>query len=508
MVELKDAEVAVLKTLLTEERAARAAEREAEREARRRLELRLAELERRLGMDSTNSSTPESKESIAAKARRKAERQTSQRERSKDRKPGGQKGRKGAGLTPAPEGERAERTAEPPAECSGCGHDLAGARQVGADWAQVWDIAPITVEKTHWLLPKLVCGGCGTTTRAAAPSGQAGSVVYGPNVNAAAIMVQALGNVPVERTAMLMEALLSTSVSAGFVAKAHARFADKLACAGFDEAMKAALRAEDVLCGDETPVNVLRKDTDEQTGEPLPGRPHIVTLRTPDERLVWLKPIGARSKDAIKDLGVLNGYAGYLVRDDYKGWAQFAGQLAGVQQCGAHLVRHLAGVRDLHPVEQGWAERVRKTLLAALVAVRQAAADNRDRLDDDLLAGLRARYDHEVHWGQITNRHRDWHDGNHPGYRLARRLAAKAEQVWLFTSNFAVPFTNNASEQALKEPKRHQAVSGYWHTMATLGRYCRVRFYLVTTKGHGIRAIDAIHAVLAGRPWLPTPVAT
>ncbi|GAA0389853.1 hypothetical protein GCM10010160_19330 [Acrocarpospora corrugata] len=86
VVELKDAEIAVLKALLEEERA-----------ARRLLELRLAELERRLGMDSSNSSTPESKESIAAKARRKAERLTSQRERSKDRKPGGQKAARGSG---------------------------------------------------------------------------------------------------------------------------------------------------------------------------------------------------------------------------------------------------------------------------------------------------------------------------------------------------------------------------------------------------------------------------
>jgi hypothetical protein len=108
-----------------------------------------------------------------------------------------------------------------------------------------------------------------------------------------------------------------------------------------------------------------------------------------------------------------------------------------------------------------------------------------------------------VAWGEATNRHRDWHDGNHPGYVLARRLAAKAEQVWTVTRHFAVPWTNNASEQIFKGPKRHQAVSGYWHTMATLSRYCRVRSYLVIIKGHGIRALDAIHSVLAGHPWLP-----
>ncbi|HEX9352298.1 MAG TPA: hypothetical protein VF933_00545 [Streptosporangiaceae bacterium] len=37
------------------------------------------------------------------------------------------------------------------------------------------------------------------------------------------------------------------------------------------------------------------------------------------------------------------------------------------------------------------------------------------------------------------------------------------------------------------------------------GRRCRVRSYLVTSRNHGHRPIDAIHAALAGRPWLPAP---
>ncbi len=53
-------------------------------------------------------------------------------------------------------------------------------------------------------------------------------------------------------------------------------------------------------------------------------------------------------------------------------------------------------------------------------------------------------------------------------------------------------------EQALKGPKRHQAVSGYWHSTTTLADYCRIRSYLVSASGHGIRATDAIHAALAG----------
>jgi len=64
------------------------AELSAERELRRRLELTAAGLQRRLGTDSTNSGTPSSKEPIEAREKRKAERkvrQSSERERRKDR---------------------------------------------------------------------------------------------------------------------------------------------------------------------------------------------------------------------------------------------------------------------------------------------------------------------------------------------------------------------------------------------------------------------------------------
>ena len=495
--EAKDTEIAAL-------RAALEAVRGRQAELIRRLELRIAELERRQGMDSGNSSVPPAKEPLAAKARRKAARQASQRERSKDRRPGGQPGHPGSGLEPERDPDRTEQ-AEPPAECRSCGAGLAGAAGAGRGWGQVWDIAPVRLEKVHWLLPRLRCAGCGKVTCADPPGGRAGTVVYGPHVNAAAILLGSEGNVPVERTAMLMAALLGAPVSAGFVARAHERLAARLDAAGFDAAMKAALRAEAALCADETPVNVVRSTGPD--GAAIPGSPHVVTVRTPDERLIWYAALGSRSSAAIKSLGVLDGYGGYLVRDDYAGWAQFDAQLAGVQQCCQHLSRYLKGVHDLHPDWQRWAADVRQVLTDAHDAVQDAIAAGRPAVDPGLLADLRERYDQAVRWGEITNRHRDWDNGkNHPGYVLARRLKAKAEQVWLFARAFQVPWTNNASEQAIKGPKRHQAVSGYWHTLATLARYCRVRSYLVTSRNHGIRPIDAIHAALTGRPWLPTPV--
>ncbi len=458
-----------------------------------------AELRRRLGMSSRNSSVPPSKDSIEAKAKRRADR--SSRERSKDRKPGGQPGHKGSGLAPAATPDRIETLSAPDA-CSGCGGDLGDAADAGMSWAQVWDLLPVVLEKVCYLLPRRRCR-CGRITTAAPPFGAAGSVVYGPNLNAAAILLAGEGNVPIERTAALLGALLDVPVSSGFVARACERFAQRLGAGGFDDAMITALRAEDVLCADETPANVIHRATDAH-GEPVAGSPHAVTVRTPDARLVWYAPIGSRSKTALAGLGVLQDYAGYLVRDDYAGYYQFDAHLAGVQQCAAHLIRHCKGVLELHPTHQKWAGEVITVLREAAAAVTEATTDNRDHLDAQLLTDLRARYDKAVSWGITTNRHRNWAKGNHPGYTLATRLRDKADQVFTFTRNLAVPWTNNAAEQSLKSPKRHQAVSGYWQTLTTLADYCRARSYLISARNHGVRPIDAIHAALTGNPWLPT----
>ena len=172
---------------------------EGEREQRRRLELRTAELERRLSMDSSDSGTPSSKEGTGAKAARKAremkDRQESERERSKDRKRGGQPGHQGKGLRRDPDPDDTQ-TAEPPAECRSCHGSLDGAGTVVPRWAQVIDIE-IFRKVTEVLLPGLSCGDCGTVTCAAAPPGfHPGSVSYGPVLNGRPCCCRASGTFP------------------------------------------------------------------------------------------------------------------------------------------------------------------------------------------------------------------------------------------------------------------------------------------------------------------------
>jgi transposase len=485
------------------------------------LGLQVAELQRRLGSGSDDSGTPSSKESIEAKARRQAERRArrqqreqeprggSSRQRSKDKPRGGQPGHPGHGLRRDPDPIQ-RLPVDPPAECRGCGEDLSGASDAGTAWSQIWDVK-IIPWRVEYLLPRRRCACTATTVAAPPAGGLVNGISFGPVLNTAAVALTAFGNVPTERSAALIRTLYGQDVSAGFVDRASTRLAGKLTEAGFDTAMLAALMAEPVLAADESPVQVVTPAIDPDTGQPIPGSPHVLAIRTPDERLAWLGGLTSRSYETV--IASLRTFAGHLIVDGYGAYQRLltgAGTvLAGIQQCVQHVMRRCRAVAKLGPgtLQSWWTSEVTDALTTAHTAVQDAKADQRNSLDPNLLADLRDRYDKAVTSGTVHNRHRDWHDGNHPGYTLATWLATYADQIWHFTNHFTVDWTSNAAERGVKPAKRHQAVSGYWQTHDTLNRWCLINSYLTTTRNHGLTTLDAITRALAGRPWLPTPAA-
>ena len=408
------------------------------------------------------------------------------------------------------------KEAGPPAECRSCKARLDGAAAAGSRWAQVIDVDVIRTV-TEWAAagPGVPC--CGTVTFDGAAARRApGSVSYGAVLNAAAVVLTAYGNVPPERAAQVMAMLLGVPVSPGWVDKASARLAAQLGKAGFDAAMLAALAGQDALAADETPVNVLDKNApqpaareEEEEQDPdgkekaAAGAPHVLIVRTPDGRLTWLQALASRRKGDVA-AGIPAAFTGLLMTDGYTGYQHLLTRLAGIEQCCQHVIRRCRAVMKLGPGGlQSWAGDVIAALREAHQAVEEARARGSTALGAELLDKLRERYDDAAAFGITHNRLRDWHEGNHPGYALGSWLRDYKEQVFLFTRDFAVDWTTNVAERGAKAAKRHQAVSGYWHSLATLARWCSIRSYLDSAAAHGIKALDAIRAAIEGRPWLP-----
>jgi transposase len=460
----------------------------------------VAALRRQAGRDSSNSSQPPSQDGPAAKS--KAGKQAARRARA-GRPQGGQKGHPGAGLQMAARPD--ETRVIEPGTCGGCGAGLAGSEGRVASRVQVFDIPPMALTVTEYRMMRRACG-CGQVTTARAPAGVSGGpACYGPGVVDAATLLASTDVIGIERAADLMDALLKAPVSAGFVSRCLVRLDAALTAAGFEDALKDGLKAADVLGTDETPAPL----TTAAASADGCGNPHVYTVRTmraytgggPD--LIWYGAAGNRTKASITSFGILDGYRGVLVRDDYGGYLSYDTGLAGVQQCLAHLYRYLDDAYATGPQSQAWARQAGDALREAAAAVRAARDASQASLGPVLLARLRHSYDQAVAAGISVNLSRPWHKGKHPGLILARRLKRKASQVWLFTIRFDVPPTNNGSENAIRGYKLAAKISGCWRTLATLQRHCRIRSYLTTARSHGRHPLAAIRDALNGNPWMP-----
>jgi transposase len=472
------------------------------------LELLVADLARKLGVDSSNSSKPPSSDGPGTRAeRRRAERETRRSEPAEGpvvkKKRGGQIGHAGGGLafSAAPDDVRVVE----PSECGGCGQRLADAAQTGVEALQVVDIPEVRALVTEYLLVSRRCG-CGTVTKGATPDGvPGGPVCYGPNLTSAALLLHAFGQLGQERSAEVVNGLFGTGVSTGWINKIAARLAGNLH--GFEADAKTALLLEPVLLADETSTNTIEDSA--QADDAEAGRvfnPHVFTLRS--IRIVWLGAGHTRGHAALDLFGLFGRYRGTLVTDDYSGYHKYTPILAARQLCNAHLIRTARGIAEAEP-GQGWATTMIEVLRAGRAAVKAAIASKRTALTASEIQTLRVAYIQAAEAGIAVNKARRTSKGDrHPGYVLAKRLLDKIDQVLHHLSDFAVPWTSNLAEQALRHVKVHLKTSGCFRTLATTRAYCRIHSYLITTRLHAIAPMHAIRTALASRAWTPLQAVT
>ena len=183
------------------------------------LAARLDELERRLGLNSTNSGKPPSSDGLnkPPAGKQKRRRTGSLREKS-GRKPGGQKGH---------EGETLRQVAEPdaitdryPETCPNCGSGLTPEMSTGHGARQVFDLpAPRPLVVMEHRAHRCRCGRCGRQTRAAFPAGVTGPVRYGARIGAMVVYLSHYQLLPEDRLAELMADLFAVALVPATVAR-------------------------------------------------------------------------------------------------------------------------------------------------------------------------------------------------------------------------------------------------------------------------------------------------
>ena len=463
-----------------------------------KLTARVAELERRLAADSSNSSRPPSSDSPYTK---KVAKTRSSRQRS-GRKPGKQPGDPGVSRSLTDHPDKTIRI--DPDTCTGCNSSLAGSTPRTVERRQVVDLPPVPAPViTEYCLGARTCRCCGVETTAEwtdltdipdtpahtdVLAGPGSPVRIGPRALAMCAFLTCGHYLPVGRATQLLETMTGLHLATGFTARARRRAAKKL-IATFLPHMKDLLATAPILHADET------------TGRAAGALAYVHVACT---EYLTLMHVGGRSSQDIDNGGVLTDFTGILVRDGYAGYEHLPAVHAW---CGAHLIRDLRSISDADPEGQLWAIAMADTLTAANKAAGQAREQGRDRLDEQTLATLMNHYLGALAKGRTDNLGRRGEVAD-KARTLIRRFHRYQDMILRYTTDLAVPWTNNQAERDVRPVKIQQRTSGgCWRTLAGLTEFATVHSYLSTATKWGKDKLDALTELFTTGTWLPPTLA-
>ena len=426
---------------------------------------RLAELERRLGLNSGNRGKPPSSDGL-----KKSPRVSSLREPS-GKKSGGQKGHPGETLRRV---ETPDATIHHyPQACSACGEPLTEAMATDHVARQVFDLPePKPLVVTEHRAHGCRCTACGMQTRAAFPEGVAAPAQSGRRIEAFVLYLLHYQLLPEKRLAALMTDLFGVKLVTATIARISRDCAQRLH--GFADAVRDHVAAAPVKHMDETSFRIGGKTQ----------WLHIAST-------LWLTFYRTSPKRG----SLLAKVTGIVVHDHWKPYYTMAGVLHAL--CNAHHLRELKALVEIE--KEDWARRMQR-LLRRACHVTNLAREQGVSLNPGLIALFDRCYDTILTQGlafhedqpALAKARRRGRPPRRVGHNLLLRLGTRKQDVLRFLADPSVPFTNNLAEQDGRMMKLRQKISGGFRSEDGAKDFAVIRSVLSTARKQGWNMLQTL----------------
>jgi transposase len=431
----------------------------------RLLKTKIAELERRLNIDSNTSSKPPSSDGL----RKKPCRTKSSRESKKNR--GGQKGHKGNTLKQVD--NPSETIIYSPKLCDTCGDDLSGVKVKKIRRRQVFDVEIVQQVTEHQSHVKQC--SCGKINVGTFPEQVKAPVQIGSRLRSIATYLS-MQFIPKDRLSEVMKDVFGISVSDTSLLKHEEHLAKNL-IPFYDQTLE-SLKVSSVSHIDETGIRVKGKTQ----------WMHVLS----NEKATYLWH-NVRRKSLLTDL------TGVLVHDHYAPYYQYESVVHAF--CNAHHLRELKALIEYE--KEDWARNM-NVFLRRLCRIknRYGVIDNNTKkkvfriYDKIIQQGFAYHFSlPPLHSPDKVPRKRG-RKKKRIGHNLLIRLSTHREGVLLFLSDPEVPFTNNQAERDLRMVKIKQKVSGCFRTFEGVQSFAVLRSFISTVKKNGHNVLESIQKAL------------
>ena len=439
---------------------------------RQTLLARVAELERRLGLNSSNSSKPPSSDGL----KKPPPRTRSLRQQSK-KTSGGQPNHPGKTLSAVIDPDRIVDHFPP--TCDNCAQPLPQSAGDGYVARQVFDLpdpAPLMV--TEHRAHRCRCAACGTVSTGKHPDGVRAPVQYGERIAAIVVYLATFQFVPEVRLATLMQDLFGVSRARATIGQMSRRAGQRLL--DFATAVHQLILSAPVKHFDETGFRIVK-------------------------RLRWLH-IAATAALTFYRIGssrgdMLSGVSGIVVHDHWKSYDTIPEVEHAL--CNAHHLRELQALVEIE--HEDWAQQMQVLLRRAnhaehLARIKEKVPDQR------LIDLIGRRYDAIVAKGlafhaarpalaiklKLDGSPRGGRPPRRVGHNLLLRLSERKQDVLRFLTNPDVPFTNNQAERDARMMKLKQKISGCFRSVQGADDFAVIRTLIGTAKKRGWGVIQSL----------------
>ena len=429
------------------------------------LQARIAEFERRLGLNSSNSGKPPSSDGL-----KKPPRVSSLREPS-GKKTGGQKGHPG---------ETLRRTETPdaivyhyPEACAECGEPLTTAMATDHVARQVFDLPePRPLIVTEHRAHSCRCATCGMQTRAAFPEGVTAPVQYGKRIGAFVLYLLHYQLLPEKRLTALMADLFGVHLVTATIARLSQDCAQRFM--GFADAVRDHVAA--------APVKHL-----DETGFRIGGKTQWLHIAS----TIWLTFYRVSPQRG----SLLAHVTGIIVHDHWKPYYTLNGVRHAL--CNAHHLRELKALVEIE--KEDWARKMQR-LLRRACHLTNLARERGVPLKPGLIALIERRYDAILAEGlafhaaqpALAKARRRGRPPRRVGHNLLLRLSTRKQDVLRFLTDPSVPFTNNLAEQDGRMMKLRQKISGGFRSADGATDFAVIRSLLSTARKQGWNMLQTL----------------
>jgi transposase len=328
------------------------------------------------------------------------------------------------------------------------------------------DLPPISPIVTRINRHRGVCPCCRKRVGAPPPAGFKPGSPFGPGLCALIIHLHVTQAIGFERLARLLAEMFGLAISEGAIANILARAKAPLLAAAAPIA--AAVRASPVVGSDETSARVGGKTWWQWVLLGSTAIYHVIA----DTRAASV--VTAILDGARPEVWVADRYGGQLGHGGVR------------QMCLAHLLRDAKYA--IEEGDLGFALGFRFLLLRAV-----AIGKRRDALKDSTLAQYHADLERRL------NRLLAGTMPVHPAARrLFRAMRRDRADLFRFVTRRDAPYTNNACERALRPSVIFRKVTGGFRAEWGATVYAAAASVIATGRLHGLTALAAIRAALAG----------